>query len=389
MPLGDGDYLQFAEDLIAGRGELIFSAWQALGGSDSRRMRQVAGKLMPLVREKLRPGPLRGLLFGDANRFMKDLYLMLRTRAGLVDFLDASRQNRPVIGPYAEFVAGSSLAVGPRIRGPVGLGRPGGRLPELDSPSLKAFFSETVSADTPWNRIQSEYYNRRDADDAAAAGDEAKPLRNWIRDTRFVGQLHHAGPMTAHRQIILLLDATNPYQRKIAQGAADLQRARERELALSRGAGSAGESAVPGTRSAGDFARPAPLAPDGMIAAFHSRSAATAVKTLNVPAVGIEAEYGWGNLSSPIPFFATDNEAIGRCAAEDFIQRGLQRLAFAAFPAPALPAGRSGADWPSPNAGKKQGCLVPSSRAKPRRPSGRSCTRNCRPGCRPWRSRWD
>ncbi len=69
-----------------------------------------------------------------------------------------------------------------------------------------------------------------------------------------------------------------------------------------------------------------------MIAAFHSRSAATAVKTLNVPVVGIEAEYGWGNLSSRIPFFATDNEAIGRCAAEDFLQRGFKRLAFCGIP---------------------------------------------------------
>ena len=42
LPLGDKDYLQFANDLIVGRGELIFSAWQALGSSDSSRMRQVA-----------------------------------------------------------------------------------------------------------------------------------------------------------------------------------------------------------------------------------------------------------------------------------------------------------------------------------------------------------
>ena len=105
LPLGDRDYIQFANDLIVGRGALIFSAWQALGGSDSRRMRQVAGQVQPLVKEKLEPGPLRGLLFGDAHRFMKDLYLMLRTRAALVDFLDASRDHRPILGPYAEFVA--------------------------------------------------------------------------------------------------------------------------------------------------------------------------------------------------------------------------------------------------------------------------------------------
>jgi hypothetical protein len=159
LPLGDRDYIQFADDLIVGRGELIFSAWQALGGSDSRRMRQVAGQLLPSVAKKLQPGPLRGLLFGDANRFMKDLYLMLRTRAGLVDFLNASKQNGPVIGPYAEFVASVErwqLIHG--FEGVWGWGDMETALQKLNSPSLKAFFSETVQADTPWNRIQMEYY---------------------------------------------------------------------------------------------------------------------------------------------------------------------------------------------------------------------------------------
>ena len=159
LPLGDRDYVQFANDLIPGRGELIFSAWQALGGSDSRRMRQVAGELLSWVKGKLEPGPLRGLLFGDANRFLKDLYLMLRTRAGLMDFLGASRQNRAVIGPYAELVEWAErwqLVHG--FEGVWGWGDLEAALQKLNCPSLKAFFSETVQADTPWNRIQAEFY---------------------------------------------------------------------------------------------------------------------------------------------------------------------------------------------------------------------------------------
>jgi hypothetical protein len=159
LPLGDRDYIQFANDLIVGRGELIFSAWQALGGTDSHRMRQVAGELLPSVKEKLEPGPLRGLLLGDANRFMKDLYLMLRTRAGLVDFLNASKQNEPVLGPYAEFVAWVErwqLVHG--FEGVWGWGDLETALQKLNSPSIKAFFSETVQGDTPWSRIQMEYY---------------------------------------------------------------------------------------------------------------------------------------------------------------------------------------------------------------------------------------
>ena len=159
LPLGDQDYIQFANDLIVGRGELIFSAWQALGGAESRRMRQVAGQVLPLVKGRLEPGPLRGLLFGDAHRFMKDLYLMLRTRAALVDFLDASRHNRPVLGPYAEFVAWVErwqLVHG--FEGAWGWGDLEAALRKLNSPALNAFFSETFEGDTPWNRIQVEYY---------------------------------------------------------------------------------------------------------------------------------------------------------------------------------------------------------------------------------------
>ncbi len=159
LPLGDKDYVQFANDLIVGRGPLIFSAWQALGSSDSSRMRQVADELRPLVKEKLEPGPLRGLLLGDANRFVRDLYVMLRTRAALSDFVRASRQNRPVIRPYAEFVEwvgrwqlihGYECAWGwPKMQA---------ALMKLNSPALKAFFSETVHADTPFDRIKAEYY---------------------------------------------------------------------------------------------------------------------------------------------------------------------------------------------------------------------------------------
>ena len=45
------------------------------------------------------------MLFGDANRFVKDLYVMLRLKAACVDFVSASQKNLPVFRPYAEFVA--------------------------------------------------------------------------------------------------------------------------------------------------------------------------------------------------------------------------------------------------------------------------------------------
>jgi hypothetical protein len=104
LSLTEQDYIQFANDLLPGRGSLIVSAWQALSGSDSRQMRQAVDRLTPLVKEKLATGQLEGLLFGDPNRFVKDLCLMLRMRAAFVDFVDAANNNQPLAKPFAEFV---------------------------------------------------------------------------------------------------------------------------------------------------------------------------------------------------------------------------------------------------------------------------------------------
>ena len=95
LPLADADYVRFADDLIRGQGERIFAAWKVLNGTDSERMKQCAAELAPLVKAKLEPGPLKGLLFGDANRFISDLYIMLRLKAACADFMNASAQNRP------------------------------------------------------------------------------------------------------------------------------------------------------------------------------------------------------------------------------------------------------------------------------------------------------
>jgi hypothetical protein len=105
LSLTDQDYIRFADDLLPNRGASIVAAWQALSGSDARRMRQTADGLTPLLKEKLATGPLKGLLFGDPNRFVSDLCLMLRARAAFVEFLDAVNNNRPVAKPFAEFIA--------------------------------------------------------------------------------------------------------------------------------------------------------------------------------------------------------------------------------------------------------------------------------------------
>ena len=67
---------------------------------------------------------------------------------------------------------------------------------------------------------------------------------------------------------------------------------------------------------------------DGIVATFDDREKAQAVAGLKVPIVGFGGGHGWYDPQSRIPYFATDNEAIGRLAAEHLLECGFTRLAF-------------------------------------------------------------
>ena len=71
---------------------------------------------------------------------------------------------------------------------------------------------------------------------------------------------------------------------------------------------------------------------DGIIATFASRRIARLVHRSGIPVVGIEAEYGWCDPGWAVPYFATDNEGIGRLAAEHLLERGFKHLAFCGIP---------------------------------------------------------
>ena len=105
LPLAEKDYVTFAGDLIRGQGERIVTSWKALNGLESESMKKQAAELATVLKAKLEPGPLRGLLLGDARRFVKDLYLMLRLKAASMDFIAAANQNRPLRQPLAEFIS--------------------------------------------------------------------------------------------------------------------------------------------------------------------------------------------------------------------------------------------------------------------------------------------
>ena len=138
-PITESDYIEFAEDLIVGHGGLIVKGWQALAGKDSGSMRDMAERLGTLAGGPLNTGRLKGLLFGDANRFMTDLVMQLRLKAAFEDFAAAARNDRDLDSSLRNFVAGAK-----------GWQRQHGyecawRWPELDE-SLKKLKSQAIDA---------------------------------------------------------------------------------------------------------------------------------------------------------------------------------------------------------------------------------------------------
>jgi hypothetical protein len=98
------DYVRFADDLIPGQGRLIVRAWQATAGQDAAAMRAIAGELDALRNEQLVPGRLVGLLFGSPRRFITDLVMQLRVRAGFESLRSAVDRKQNPKEPFREFV---------------------------------------------------------------------------------------------------------------------------------------------------------------------------------------------------------------------------------------------------------------------------------------------
>ena len=66
---------------------------------------------------------------------------------------------------------------------------------------------------------------------------------------------------------------------------------------------------------------------DGLIVSFDDRETAQAVAGLKIPVVGFGGGHGWYDPRSRTAYFATDNVAIGRLAAEHLLECGFSRLA--------------------------------------------------------------
>lgn len=67
---------------------------------------------------------------------------------------------------------------------------------------------------------------------------------------------------------------------------------------------------------------------DGIITNFDDHKTAIAVQGLAIPVVGFGGGRGWYDPVCGVPYFTTDNQIIGRLAAEHLLSCGFTRLAF-------------------------------------------------------------
>lgn len=126
--------------------------------------------------------------------------------------------------------------------------------------------------------------------------------------------------MSKTRQVAVIFASSNPYQRKILFGVGAYRRevgnwslyledelmARLPDLRQWRG--------------------------DGVLVTYKYRKVVDALSRLGVPIVGIEGGSEWSEVAPRIPYFATDNRAVGRLGAEHLMDQGFRRLAYCGLP---------------------------------------------------------
>ncbi|MDX9972058.1 MAG: hypothetical protein RBU21_03605 [FCB group bacterium] len=165
LPVADADYVRFADDLIPGQGALIVDAWKSIAG-DGANANAIADALGALPADALKPGPLRGFLFGDVRRFVDDLILQLRLNAALYRFHEAAMAPATDRARAADaleaFVSAAEQWQGRHgYKNNWGWSNLDEALRKLNIPEINAALENRNylgEGDTPFERIQSGFY---------------------------------------------------------------------------------------------------------------------------------------------------------------------------------------------------------------------------------------
>ena len=102
--LESSDLQAFAEGLLPDCAELVAQGWSVLEGDSTDVQQSLACRLADEARKEQRTGKYRGLLFGDASRFLIDLAMNLRVRARLVRLRSAIDSHSGVAQAIREFL---------------------------------------------------------------------------------------------------------------------------------------------------------------------------------------------------------------------------------------------------------------------------------------------
>jgi hypothetical protein len=163
------DYVDFAEGLIPGHGELIVESWEALQGNDAERMHRLAAALVAVKREELKDGRFAGLMFHDPARFITDLALQLRAMASIRIFVAATKETEDLKPPLLELIV--SFEAWQQAHGYTGNPRSGGSLAgpleellsslkKLNVKSLDQFLDSRDVTKTPGNTAAERVNNQ-------------------------------------------------------------------------------------------------------------------------------------------------------------------------------------------------------------------------------------
>jgi hypothetical protein len=146
------EFTRFAEDLIPGIGQAIVQAWEALGSANSTALLSAAQRLQSLRGKTFIAGPLKGLLFGDPDRFMDDLQAMVELKAAGQGFIDRPSRNR--LSPLVTALKKWQQRTGYMNRF---------AWPELEAallkfePRLASVFNPELKAATPFQRVAESF----------------------------------------------------------------------------------------------------------------------------------------------------------------------------------------------------------------------------------------